>query len=120
MIPDTNVSVSTELMVVHYIFGATNEVNQVYMEGSTSGEIQSHPDNRIVADGVSYLSVYNTLVTTSSIVLAQVANPGVGGIVAVQAVTLMTVDGGFTVTVRNLDRVNDMQTTYTVSYIVFL
>ena len=107
-------------MIIHYIYGSVNEVNQVHMHGSTSGEIESHPDNAIAPGRVGYLSVYNNLVKTTSIVLAQVANPGVGGIVVVQAVTMMSVDGGFTITVRNVDNVNAMQTTYTVSYVIFL
>ena len=112
---DTN----KELMVIHYDYGIVNEVNIVYMSG-TSGEIESHPDQLIRAGRSSYISVYNTLVKTTSIVLAQVSNTGVGGIVAVQAVTMMTVDGGFTITVRNIDPDNDMTTTYKVSYVLFL
>ena len=108
-----------EVMVIQYDYGIVNEVNQVYMSG-TSGEIQSHPDQLIRAGRASYISVYNTLVKTTSIVLAQVSNTGVGGIVAVHAVTMMTVDGGFTITVRNIDPDHDMTTTYKVSYILFL
>ena len=68
----------------------------------------------------SFISVYNSLVKTTSIVLAQVSNTGVGGTVVVQAVTVMTVDGGFTITVRNIDPDNDMTTTFKVSYVLFL
>jgi hypothetical protein len=64
--------------------------------------------------------VYNSLVTTSSIVLAQISNPGVGGVLVLHAVTTMTVNGGFTVAVRNVDPVNSMLTTYKVSYVIFL
>ena len=119
-IPDSTEDTEKQVMIIHYIYGSVNEVNQVHMHGSTSGEIESHPDNAIAPGRVGYLSVYNNLVKTTSIVLAQVANPGVGGIVVVQAVTMMSVDGGFTITVRNVDNVNAMQTTYTVSYVIFL
>jgi len=108
-----------EVMVIHYDYGVVNEVNQVYMSG-TSGEIESHPDQLIRAGRASFISVYNTLVKTTSIVLAQVSNTGVGGVVVVHAVTMMTVDGGFTITVRNIDLENDMTTTYKVSYVLFL
>ena len=119
VVPDMRPDDHKELMVIHYDYGAVNEVNQVYMTG-TSGEIESHPDQLISAGRASFISVYNSLVKTTSIVLAQVSNTGVGGTVVVQAVTVMTVDGGFTITVRNIDPDNDMTTTFKVSYVLFL
>ena len=120
VVPDMQPDLTNkEVMVIHYDYGVVNIVNQVYMTG-TSGEIESHPDQLVLAGRASYISVYNTLVKTTSIVLAQVSNTGVGGVVVVHAVTMMTVDGGFTITVRNIDPINDMTTTYKVSYILFL
>ena len=111
VIPDTRPDIAKELMIIHYDYGAVNDVNQVYMSG-TSGEIESHPDQLVQATHASYISVYNNLVKTSSIVLAQVSNPGYGGVLVLHAVTMMTVDGGFTITVRNIHSENDMLTTF--------
>jgi hypothetical protein len=119
VIPDTFPSIRKSLLVISHNYGSVNDVNQVYVAG-TSGEIESHPGQLVQAGHASYLSVYNSLVTTSSIVLAQISNPGVGGVLVLHAVTTMTVNGGFTVAVRNVDPVNSMLTTYKVSYVIFL
>jgi hypothetical protein len=119
VIPDILPSIRKSLLVISHNYGSVNDVNQVYMAG-TCGEIESHPGQLVQAGHASYLSVYNSLVTTSSIVLAQISNPGVGGIILLHAVTTMTMNGGFTVAVRNIDPVNTMLTTYKVSYVVFV